>query len=136
MTQDGIPRRFYASNPVDASIALEAMKEPFRHISECGGPGMICQSIPGKPKGDHGDFPNNIAEWLFYYEGCDYEESWMALVKLTNGNYAFYSAYADSVGFDRRDMTLYVDPDPQVLVEFAMEEDSYRKYVKAMESDK
>lgn len=85
--------------------------------------------MPGEPEEEAGNFPNNIKEYLWIYEGANDEEPWLALVELDNGNYAYYRGECDYTGFDCQGaMELYVSKSLETLVRMAMTNEDYRKY--------
>ncbi len=58
------------------------------------------EGLVGEEKCEAGNFPNNIAEFYWIFEGHNDEEAWKVLCKLDNGNYALYLAWCDYTGFD------------------------------------
>ena len=86
---------------------------------------------------DYGNFPNNIEEYYWIYEGSpnprrfNYIEEWCCLCKLNNGKYAFFLAGCDKHGFDVSGyMHLYVSKSPFILINYAMTERHYTLYKK------
>lgn len=47
-----------------------------------------------------GDFPNNIAQWIWSRPGQKDGDSWLLLCRLNTGAYAFFSGWCDYTGFD------------------------------------
>jgi hypothetical protein len=85
--------------------------------------------MPGEPDEEAGDFPNNITKYLWVYEGENDERPWLALVKLDNGNYAYYRGECDYTGFDCQGaMELYISKNLATLVKMAMTNEDYRYY--------
>lgn len=60
----------------------------------------FAEGLIGEEKCDAGNFPNNITEFYWIFEGHNDEEAWKVLCKLDNGNYALYLAWCDYTGFD------------------------------------
>ena len=80
---------------------------------------------------DAGEFPDNIEKYYWVYPGKNDEIPWYALMKLTNGNYALYKATCDYTGFDCQGyMELFVSPFYENLINYAMTERVYNKYIK------
>ena len=83
---------------------------------------------------DIGDFPNNISKYIWGQEGENDFIDWILLCKLTNGKYAFYTAWCDYTGFDcRGGMKLYISSKINVLIKMAMDDrqrSTYRDFIK------
>ena len=74
-------------------------------------------------------FPNTIKE--FYWIYTDTESMWIALGVLESGLYFLYTAHTASKSFQNKNgrMNLWVASKFANLVQFAMSEDVYRRYV-------
>ncbi len=83
---------------------------------------------------DIGDFPNNISKYIWGQEGENDFIDWILLCKLTNGKYAFYTAWCDNTGFDcRGGIKLYISSKINVLIKMAMDDrqrSTYRDFIK------
>ena len=78
---------------------------------------------------DAGNFPHNIRKYIWGEEGDNDFIEWILLCKLTNGKYAFYTAWCDYTGFDcQGGMKLYIASSINVLVKMAMNEIQRTKY--------
>ena len=76
-----------------------------------------------------GNFPHNIRKYIWGEEGDNDFIEWILLCKLTNGKYAFYTAWCDYTGFDcQGGMKLYIASSINVLVKMAMNEIQRTKY--------
>jgi len=79
---------------------------------------------------DAGDFPNNISKYIWGEEGENDFVDWILLCKLSNGKYAYYTAWCDYTGFDcRGGMKLYISSKIQTLVKMAMDDKNRSKYL-------
>ena len=79
---------------------------------------------------DAGDFPNNISKYIWGEEGENDFVDWILLCKLSNGKYAYYTAWCDYTGFDcRGGMKLYISTKIQTLVKMAMDDKNRTKYL-------
>jgi hypothetical protein len=86
--------------------------------------------IPGQPAEEIGDFPYNIAHYYWIHEGQNDEEPWLTLCRLKNGVYVFYKGECDYTGFDcQGSMELYASKNHAVLIQMAMSESDYTKYI-------
>jgi len=116
--------------PSQENPNIESLEYPFSFILE--GDYDVEDFIipmPGEPDEDAGNFPNNIQEYIWVYEGANDEEPWLAIVKLDNGNYAFYRGECDYTGFDCQGaMELYISKSLDTLVRMAMTNEDYRHY--------
>ncbi len=116
--------------PAQENPDIESLEYPFSFILE--GEYKVKNFIvpmPGELLEDAGDFPHNISQYLWVYPGMNDEEPWLALVKLDNGNYAFFRGECDNTGFNcQGSMELYVSKSLTTLVEMAMTNEDYRKY--------
>lgn len=76
-----------------------------------------------------GDFPNNIAQWIWSRPGENDGDSWLLLCRLNTGAYAFFSAWCDYTGFDcRGGMKLTVSKVLADVIEHGMEDCDYVLY--------
>ena len=58
------------------------------------------------------------------------ERPWLTLCVLTDDTYVFYMGECDYTGFDCVGrMILYASKHPEILVEYAMSDENYRKYM-------
>jgi hypothetical protein len=96
------------STPI-AEPDKSALKYPFSFISGADDANSWCadyeikdfvEGLLGEEKCEAGNFPNNITEFYWVFEGHNDEEAWKLLCKLDNGNYALYLAWCDYTGFD------------------------------------
>lgn len=72
-------------------------------------------------------FPNTIQE--YYWISTSDDTTWMALGKLTNGMYFFYTAYtADTFKNGGGSMCLWLAMQYSSLINFAMDQPTYDKY--------
>ena len=79
---------------------------------------------------DIGDFPNNISKYIWGEEGEKDFIDWILLCKLSNGKYAYYTAWCDYTGFDcRGGMKLYISSKLKTLVKMAMDDKQRTKYI-------
>ena len=79
---------------------------------------------------DAGDFPKNIAEHFWVSEGNNDTAPWHSIGVLTNGNYFYYTASCDYTGFDcQGEMRLFVSSSYANLIEHALDQEVYRKYL-------
>ena len=129
-----------AQNNLDEITVMgqaQAMEYPFSFIQEYGPDSMAyfkpeVTNLPGQKQynnSDLGNFPENIKEYLWVFEGCRDAESWRCLCVLTNGLYVYYYANCCYTGFDADgNMTVYVSEDPLILINYAMTNECYRLY--------
>ena len=104
-----------------------ALIYPFEYINDY----VIPTPLINQPDEDVGNFPNNIEEYYWIYEGVNEEENWRCLCKLNNGNYAFFTAGCCYTGFDVSGSTdVYVSKSPFILINYAMTEKDYILYKK------
>jgi len=81
------------------------------------------------PLFDAGKFPDNIIKYLWIREGKDGVSPWYALMKLDNGNYAFFKASSCKTGFcDEGTMCLKVSPSYHTLIKYGMSNEDYKAY--------
>ncbi len=116
--------------PPQKNPDIESLEYPFEFITN-GEYNIedIIIPMPGEPDEEAGDFPNNISDYLWVHPGENDETPWLALVKLNNGNYAFYKGECDYTGFDCQGaMELYVSKSLNTLVYMAMTNEDYRLY--------
>ena len=79
---------------------------------------------------DAGDFPNNISKYIWGEEGENDFVDWILLCKLSNGKYAYYTAWCDYTGFDcQGGMKLYISSKLKTLVKMAMDDKNRTKYI-------
>jgi hypothetical protein len=79
---------------------------------------------------DAGDFPNNISNYIWGEEGENDFVDWILLCKLSNGKYAYYTAWCDYTGFDcQGGMKLYISSKLKTLVKMAMDDKNRSKYL-------
>ena len=79
---------------------------------------------------DAGDFPNNISNYIWGEEGENDFVDWILLCKLSNGKYAYYTAWCDYTGFDcQGGMKLYISSKLKTLVKMAMDDKNRMKYL-------
>lgn len=84
------------------------------------------------PGADAGDFPRNIAEYLWTEEGRNDFDEWLCFARLTNGNYVLYTASCDYTGFDcSGDMRLIVSRTYEAMLLHGFDDDQYARFVKA-----
>lgn len=103
------------------------LKYPFSFMDDYG---RQVKPIPGQPVEDVGDFPNNIAHYFWIHEGQNDTEPWLTICRLTSGVYVFYKGECDYTGFDcQGSMELYASKDPAVIIQMAMGESDYNKYI-------
>ena len=103
------------------------LEYPFSFVTDYD---LTPDPIPGQPDEDIGGFPNTIAHYYWIHEGQNDEEPWLTLCRLTNGVYVFYKGECDYTGFDcQGDMKIYASKDPAILIQMAMGESDYRKYI-------
>ena len=111
--------------------------------------------IPHAPAAPVGDFPHhNIKRWIWSAAGKNDEEPWEALVELEEveweydtdeekaakkehnkaPRFAFFFAWCDYTGFDcQGDAFVTVARDIPTLIQFAMGEAAYKRYIKGTE---
>jgi len=93
----------------------------------------IQKALPytNEPKHDAGLFPRNIKTYIWSVTPKGETWSWALLCKLTNGNYAFYTANCQS-DFDdpKSTMTLTVSPRRSDLIMQALTDAEYSLYEK------
>jgi hypothetical protein len=79
------------------------------------------------------NFPNNIQEYFWIHEEENDYDTWVACGVLTNGSYFLYTAFCDSRnGFTNTSesgMTLWVSSSWDNIVNSAMDEETYQKYL-------
>ena len=81
------------------------------------------------PLFDAGKFPDNIKKYYWILKGEDGVSPWYALLKLDNGNYAFFKASSCKTGFcDKGNMSLKVSPYYNLLIKYAMSDEDYKMY--------
>jgi hypothetical protein len=102
----------------------DALEYPFSFIKDSEVAGWcadyevneFAEGLIGEEKCEPGNFPNNIAEFYWIFEGHNDEEAWKVLCRLDNGNYALYLAWCDYTGFDcQGGMKLIVSKDMERL---------------------
>ena len=106
--------------------AREAMSYPFDSIGSDGyEPDDIRQHIvveTPETEAPHGDFPNNIRNFVFYHEGENDVESWRCLGHLKSGAWFYYVAECDYTGFGcQGGMKLWVSHSLDNLLNHAVE---------------
>ena len=77
-------------------------------------------------------FPNTIYEYYWVQEGKPALEPWIAIGKLENGLYFYYRAFTnepDAMFSKSGHMDLWVSVRYSDLIEFAMDSDTYVKYI-------
>jgi hypothetical protein len=125
-------RKVINHNPPQINEAVKSLEYPFSFIKDEEDYYDVNDFIipmPGEPDEEAGDFPNNITKYLWVYEGENDERPWLALVKLDNGNYAYYRAECDYTGFLCQSyMELYISKNLETLVKMAMTNEDYRYY--------
>ena len=116
---------------------LNAFRYPFRELKDeeyTHYQDNLIRDIPNHISADSGDFPDNISSTFWFKEGEREEEHWVLLCRLDNGNYALYDAWCDYTGFDcRGGMSLYVNSDYSVLINYAMGDRHYDEYISQTE---
>ena len=97
----------------------------------------ILRPIHGMPKihmGTYPDtFPNTITEYYWIQEGAPGLSLWMALGKLSNDLYFFYTAQCSDTQktfLDNGHMNLWVSTKYGDLIHYAMDKLTYQKYIK------
>ncbi len=96
----------------------------------------ILRALPGRPILDPADFPHGIRHWIWANSNSNdtnNDRFWSLLCQLENGLYAFYYADASYTGFDCHvtgGMSLYLAPEPESLIFFAMTDHHYSDYEK------
>lgn len=93
----------------------------------------IVISMPGEPDEDLGDFPINIEDYIWIYEGENDIAPWLALLKLNNENYVFFKGECDYTGFDCQGVIeVYISKSLGTLVNMAMTISDYEIYIKSL----
>jgi len=119
-----------AKTPVD----LLDFDEPFNEIGMDNEFSVhnILTPILTEPEEDPGDFPHNIQEVYWGYIGDDpYEGDWKLFCRLTNGNYAYFTASRCSCGFGMwpDQIKLYVAKSYEDIIKYAMTQSDYESYM-------
>jgi hypothetical protein len=119
----GLRRQREAVDPV------ESLEYPFSFIRN-GEYDRTCEPIPGHPAEDIGAFPDNIAEYLWIYEGTNDERPWLCLCRLDTDIYVYFRGECDYTGFDcQGNMEIYAHRDPNILIQMAMTSTDYDLYL-------
>jgi len=77
-------------------------------------------------------FPHTISEYYWIQEGAPMKNSWIALGSLKNGIYFYYTAFTDNAGGNfalNGHMNLWVSTRYSDLIQFAMDSETYKKYM-------
>lgn len=126
-------------------IDLTDFAEPFDEIGMDNEYAVhnILTPILTEPEEDPGDFPNNIEEiyWGYVLGEEDewgyapYEGDWKLFCKLTNGNYAYFTASRCSCGFGMwpDQLKLYVAKSYEDIIKYAMTQSDYEMYMEDTE---
>ena len=86
------------------------------------------RNVVSQPVPDLGDFPANIAKYLWTHEGGNDAENWYALFRLKDGRYGFLEASCCASGFGcKGDMYVYAGTLAE-MVTYAMSDEAYRLY--------
>ena len=144
--RDKSPRQ---QSDIEIKTNLVSLEYPFSHIqnSDDHVPYPRCvRQIPGQPVAKIGNFPHNIQHyyWIFTQGHSDENEDededdehdwlyWLVFCKLTNGTYVYYVADSTWTGFTYGygDMAIYASKHPEVLIEYAMSDRDYAKYIRS-----
>jgi hypothetical protein len=111
------------------TLQPECLKYPFYFLIT-GEYETAVYPIPGHESADAGNFPHNIEHYYWIHEGENDIEPWITLCRLTNGAYVFYKGECDYTGFDcQGNMKLYSSHDVGILIQYAMSESDYEKYI-------
>ncbi len=111
----------------------ENMKYPYSEIGSnwYAIKDILCEHPFDKDTVEAGDFPNNIKEHFWSYEGTNDEECWSSCGQLENGAYFFFTAHCCYTGFDVMGyMNLYLSNSWSNIVNYCMDEKIYKQYVK------
>jgi hypothetical protein len=82
---------------------------------------------------DPGKFPRDIRHWIWANYQYYVDQEYRLLCQMENGLYGFFHANACYTGFDNdysSHMSLYLAPEPESLIFFAMDDYTYRLYEK------
>jgi len=76
-------------------------------------------------------FPENIEAPLFFHEGQHDGDSWVAILRLTDGYFAYMTAWCDFTGFDcMSGIKVFVDASLDSLLAYGVSEIDYGTYVR------
>lgn len=91
---------------------------------------LISQATEEETEALAGEFPNNITDCIWYSAGLDDEMPWALLCRLNTGAYAFFTAGYQCSGFTIvGDMYLRVSRDLAEIVQYAMSDYEYNRYL-------
>ena len=119
-------------------IKKEVLATPFMYIHGQFGYDVksIYRSLLSESQHDLGvfpnTFPNTIYEYYWVQEGKPASEPWIAIGRLENGLYFYYRAFtndADARFATEGHMDLYLSIRYGDLIEFAMDSDTYIRYM-------
>jgi hypothetical protein len=108
------------------------------------GLGGLClmnqRNIPHLESPPPGIFPNNIKRWIWSSPGENDGNSWCCIVELKpdefyeGERYLYFTAWCDYTGFDCQGGCHFITANtPEHLVEFALENYDYDRYIKETE---
>jgi hypothetical protein len=98
---------------------IDKLNYPFSFIGEEYEIADICRGFVDEPPVDPGDFPNNIIEYYWIYEGENDGDAWECVCKLANDAYVFYSGSCDYTGFDcQGGMELHISMDRRKIYDY------------------
>jgi hypothetical protein len=102
---------------------LRSLQYPFSFINnkplqECGEYSLkdFCRGLVDEESCDPENFPSNILEYYWIYDGENDGEAWYCLCKLKNSCYVFYKASCDYTGFDcQGSMIMFISKNKEKL---------------------
>lgn len=116
----------------------KAFEEPFSFIEEYGGVEEITKrtihNYAFKDLPSAGEFPQNIASVYWHQTGEHDQQPWIAIGRLDNHIYFYYTAWCDFTGFDcQGEMQLYLSESKDTLLKYLI---PYNVYVEVAKSRK
>jgi hypothetical protein len=120
------------------NIKPEKLLTPFMYIDGQYGYDIksIYRKIVTQPRVDLGNFPDTfphtIVDYNWIQEGEPKKSSWIAIGSLKNGLYFYYTAFTDSAEAKfplNGHMNLWVSTRYSDLIQFAMDSETYKKYM-------
>lgn len=99
--------------------------------------GLLPSISPAEASALAGNFPHNIAEWIWSATPQDDGDAWLLLCRLTTGAYAFLSAKEGSYGFKSygSSVRLALGHNLATIVEFGLTESWYNLYMRKTTGD-